>query len=129
MDTPGKRIRQAREARKLTQEKLGEAVHKSKATISLWEKDKAQPGFRELALLCALLKVSADYIVRGIDAKYLSAQSYRFAARLDEMENEDVSGLYRMIFREAVPDDEVAKHLPPAPGENSTPGHPSRRRD
>jgi transcriptional regulator with XRE-family HTH domain len=59
----GKRLREIREQRGLTQFELGEAVGVSNRVIAYYEADGAQPPGALLAALAQALKISADTLL------------------------------------------------------------------
>ena len=59
----GKRIREIRTERGLSQEKMGEALAVSQDTISLWEKGKSIPTAEYLIAIAQQFDVSVDYIL------------------------------------------------------------------
>ena len=66
--TLGKRIKQYREARKLSQRELGEKIYKSATAISKYERGLACPSAMELVELSKVLEVTpndllVDYLV------------------------------------------------------------------
>jgi transcriptional regulator with XRE-family HTH domain len=65
--TFGKRLAAARKKAGMSGSKLAEKFGKTKQTVSHWEQDRFQPSLEELVVLCAELRVSADYLVLGAD--------------------------------------------------------------
>lgn len=65
MKTFGARLRAARNARKLTQERLGERLGVSNTAVSRWESDIDQPSFGLLPALRTELRVSLDELICG----------------------------------------------------------------
>lgn len=68
--TFGNRLKKARIAKKLSQEQLGKGlgvlgVDVTKQTVYGWEKDHHHPTTRQLALICAKLGESADWLLLG----------------------------------------------------------------
>lgn len=61
----GQRLRQKREALKLTQEQLAKASGLTSQYISIIEQDKRSPSLSSLAKLANELGVSIDYLVTG----------------------------------------------------------------
>ncbi len=59
----GKNIRQLREERGLTQEKLAEALHVSFQAVSAWERDEYKPETDNLIRMAEVLDVSVSCIV------------------------------------------------------------------
>lgn len=65
MDTFGQRLRAARGALGYSQEQIGDAVGVTKATVSKWELDQAQPSLDGLRRLRELLRISLDSLICG----------------------------------------------------------------
>lgn len=82
MHTFGARLRAARNAKGLTQQRLGDAIGVSKGAVSRWESDQDQPQMGLLEPLCATLMVSLDYLVRGEQAKGVRESAASYAAHL-----------------------------------------------
>ena len=59
----GKKIRQLRNERRLTQTDLAKILHVSQDTISLWELDKSLPDVKAVVEICKLFDVSSDYLL------------------------------------------------------------------
>lgn len=58
--TLGQRIRDARKAKKLTQQELADALGQSRSAVVKWENDKAEPRRETIEAMAALLMVSTD---------------------------------------------------------------------
>lgn len=110
----GKRIEAARRARRLTQTQLGEIVGRSKGAISQWEHDLGQPDLVLLARMCDELRVSADWLVRGLDTTYVDAAALALAARIQALPPDTRASL-TALFGPAATDERVSQFLPPAP--------------
>lgn len=68
MSTFGKRLRDLREAKKLTLKELAVMLgrdEKNNTTISAWEKDKTQPSIEDIIKLTEILDTSTDYLLKG----------------------------------------------------------------
>lgn len=63
--TLGKRIRNRRQAMKLTQQELAKALGLTSQHISAIEQDKRAPSLTSLARIAEELGVSVDYLVTG----------------------------------------------------------------
>ncbi len=59
----GKRIRELRLERKLSQKQMAEMLSVSQDTISLWENGKSVPTAEYLIEIAVNFKVSVDYIL------------------------------------------------------------------
>ena len=61
----GQRIRQTRESRGFTQERLADRLDKTVQFVSSVERGISCPSTRTLAKICDALNVNADYILMG----------------------------------------------------------------
>jgi repressor LexA len=59
----GKRIKEIRLERGLSQERMGEILSVSQDTVSLWEKGKSVPTAEFLVAIAKNFEVSVDYIL------------------------------------------------------------------
>jgi transcriptional regulator with XRE-family HTH domain len=64
----GKRIKQAREDKGLTQEKLAESLDVSNAYISKIERGKTPINLERLSAICGVLEESAEYLLNGANS-------------------------------------------------------------
>jgi transcriptional regulator with XRE-family HTH domain len=62
-DSFGARLAAARIAAGKTQGEVGEVAGVGGAAVSAWEVNRTQPSAAQLASVCNLLKVSADYLL------------------------------------------------------------------
>lgn len=58
----GKRLREVRKSKKLTQKELAEQIGIKRNTYSDWENGKTEPSFENLVKLADLLDVSLDWL-------------------------------------------------------------------
>jgi transcriptional regulator with XRE-family HTH domain len=72
--TFGKRLRQAREFKELTQGNLGFLLGCSKQIISHWETGRNEPNLGQIAALCEILGITSDWLIRGKRPEPLSDQ-------------------------------------------------------
>lgn len=63
MNIIGKRIKEIRTEKNLSQEKFGNMLSVSQDTISLWEKGKSVPTTEFLIAIAKTFDVSVDYIL------------------------------------------------------------------
>jgi len=63
MNTIGKRIRELREEKELSQEKLGKAMGISQAGIARWESGVNTPDIYSVAMLAKFFNVTTDYLI------------------------------------------------------------------
>lgn len=82
------RLREAREAAKLTGDQLGTKLAVSKSTISHWENGRYEPGIDELRALCDELRVSADWLIDR-ETTTLSAEAIQEARSYESLSAED----------------------------------------
>jgi transcriptional regulator with XRE-family HTH domain len=87
------RLRLHRTRRGWNQSDLGKRVGVSQATISEWELSKAAPTVPDLLSLCALLDVSADYLVGRSDYEQGLAPD-TWLIDLDEVDQPTRGGLW-----------------------------------
>ncbi len=59
----GKRIKEARKGKHLTQEELAQMIGVSKVTICYWEKDIKKPSTKNLILLSKQLNTPIEYLI------------------------------------------------------------------
>jgi transcriptional regulator with XRE-family HTH domain len=62
---PGLRIRLARIARGLTQEELGQCIHRTKTTVHHWETEKTKPTIETLKKVAQHLSVKENWLILG----------------------------------------------------------------
>ncbi len=63
METIGKRLKELRKEKGLTQVQLAEELKIDKSTIAKYETDKIEPSISMLKAFVKYFKVSADYIL------------------------------------------------------------------
>ena len=63
MKSIGKRIKEIRLERGLSQQKFGELLSVSQDTISLWEKGKSVPTTEYLISIATKFEITVDYIL------------------------------------------------------------------
>ena len=59
----GKRLKEAREKKKITQEKLAEKVGVSRQSVSKWETSEAYPEMNNILELCKIFKCNISDLV------------------------------------------------------------------
>ena len=59
----GKRLRELRIEKKLTQKALAQVMNVSTATVTRWELEIQEPDYLTLAKLAVFFKVSTDYLL------------------------------------------------------------------
>ena len=65
-DTLGGRLSRAREASGMSLTDLAWRLGVKKATVQIWESDRAEPGSHRLTTLAGLLQVSLSWILHGV---------------------------------------------------------------
>jgi len=80
----GKRIKELREAKKLTQKELAEQLGLTDATIGLYEVEKRNPPIATLNGLANFFDVSVDYLLGRTD----SSNIYREKDRIEKQKKE-----------------------------------------
>lgn len=80
------RLREAREARKLTQPQVGEIFGVEKGTVSAWETGKNLIPVDRLSRLCQEYAETADWLILGVRPPPVSAYSATVAETADLME-------------------------------------------
>lgn len=119
MNTVGSRIKQLRNARKLTQKELAKKVGISDAAVVHWEKDVNIPKLEYLNILAPLLNTTIDYIMYGkLDASD-TVVDYRPITRMLPVLTYIQCGTMTNV-RSISPDDiEMWLPSPPDAGKNS----------
>lgn len=59
----GKRIRECRNEKGLTQTELAKKLSTTQSTIGKYEREELQPNIETLILICKIFEVSSDYIL------------------------------------------------------------------
>lgn len=107
----GKRLRELREERGLTQRELAGLLNLNQSTIAFYETDKKQPSQDTLARLADLFDVSVDYLLGRTDIRnpvkslplWFQKLPEHVRARLVES-NIDFDGLFRITDKMAAAD-------------------------
>ena len=71
----GQRIKELREEKNLSQEKLAELLHCNQRTVSKYEHEEIDLGTQTIINLCRIFEVSADYLL-GLEDE-TGARKYR----------------------------------------------------
>ncbi|MDD4316628.1 MAG: helix-turn-helix transcriptional regulator [Clostridia bacterium] len=58
-----KRLKEARQEKKLTQAEMANLLNISKTGYAGWEQGRTEPNLDMLSKLCKILNVSADYLI------------------------------------------------------------------
>lgn len=119
MNTVGSRIKQLRNARKLTQKELAKKVGISDAAVVHWEKDVNIPKLEYLNILAPLLNTTIDYIMYGKSDTSDTLTDYRPITRMLPVLTYIQCGTMTNV-RSISPDDiEMWLPSPPEAGKNS----------
>lgn len=59
----GKRIKEERQLKGLSQEQLAEMISTTQSTIGKYEREELQPNIDVITKLCKIFGVSADYLL------------------------------------------------------------------
>ncbi len=103
----GGRLREARKARRLTQQQVGDLLGTTHATIGQWERDETLPDLRNLVVALEHYGVSLDWLVFGGEVgSGIENRIRKIPATLRP-------GLVERLHREIDQTEEAAKRLPP----------------
>lgn len=98
------RLRELRDARKLSQQELAEKLKVTKSGVAMWESKGVVPRQETLEKICTTLGTTTDYLL-GIgekdikNAKINSIQ--RGLCKLNDKDLERAEGILRLAFSEA----------------------------
>ena len=67
MVTFGKRLRELRTERKLSQQELAKIIGTNNSSICDWERGRSEPSLEALVKLCQFFDVSSDYLIGMVD--------------------------------------------------------------
>ena len=59
----GKRIKEERQLKGLSQKKLAEMISSTQSTIGKYEREELQPNVEVITKLCKIFECSADYLL------------------------------------------------------------------
>lgn len=104
--TLGGRLRQARNARHLTQQQVGDLLGTTHATIGQWERNETLPDLRNLVAAAEHYGISLDWIVWG------SEVGSGIENRIRKIPATLRPGLVERLHREIDQTEEAAKRLP-----------------
>lgn len=86
----GKRLKEAREAKKLTQKQLAEMIGAKHNSVSNWENDQNKPDMDKLQLICSVL---------DIDISTLLSPKNEILENVDDEELDDIWALREQLRR------------------------------
>lgn len=67
----GKRLKKLREERKLTQQKLADALYTTRENINYWENGQRDIKSQTIVQLAKYFEVSCDYLLTGVSAEHI----------------------------------------------------------
>ena len=100
MKTIGRKIRDMRIKKDLTQQELADAMDLSISTISLYESDKRKPGLSALDRLGQVLGVDPSYFVSDLDSsgkQEFSPRVTKIARDMESLTDEDINFVANII--------------------------------
>ena len=101
----GKRIKELRKTKNLTQIEFAKLFQISSGTIAMWETDKRQPDFTTLQKLADFFGVSTDYLLgrteNALDRRPLSDIAENFIKEIEELFSDEnfqkLAGIYKVM--------------------------------
>ena len=111
----GMRLKAAREAVELTQRDVAARFDVNVATVSAWETGRGDPGVFRLRELSKLYKTSSESLLWE---NAPSNDAMQIAAAFDglgERKQKTFRTLWMAFLQDAMADEQVGNHLPPAP--------------
>ena len=101
----GKRIKELRKTKNLTQIEFAKLFQISSGTIAMWETDKRQPDFTTLQKLADFFGVSTDYLLgrteNALDRRPLSDIAENFVKEFGELFSDEnfqkLAGIYKVM--------------------------------
>ena len=79
------KLREIREAKKMSQEEVANALHVSRQSISKWENGRSNPDLDNMVALSMIYGVSLDELVHGVSVHQDPGQSKKDKDRYDVM--------------------------------------------
>lgn len=99
----GQKLRQVREAHKLSQEELAQKMGLSQKTISSWEKDRTYPKLKELHKLCYFYDCTYEFLTgtKQYDSNDISLDDIMAKlSTLDMMELEKINAYIQTLIKQ-----------------------------
>ena len=93
----GSRIKEARRAKKLTQEDLSEKLDLSVAFLSRVERGSSHINLKRLNQICDILEVSEGYILNGADSSKKDYLEKEFSDLLKKCSPEKQKMIYEIV--------------------------------
>ncbi|MFD1953764.1 helix-turn-helix domain-containing protein [Paenibacillus thailandensis] len=107
-DTLGKRIRNFRKKRNLSQDELADLIGKTRSNVSSYETDRSAPPSDVLAKLAEIFGTSTDYLLGKTQSSLPADAKDRFVDSLD-LGNDDMLEKFDLILDGKVLDKEQFK--------------------
>ena len=92
----GTRIKEARNAKKLTQEDLSEKLDVSVAFLSRVERGSSHINLKRLSQICDILEISQGYVLDGTDSTKSNYLNKEFAELLNQCSPEKQKLIYEI---------------------------------
>lgn len=86
MDTFGKRLRECREAKKLSQDHVAKKLEFHGAVIGRYERNEVSPSVDVAKKIADALEVSLDYLAGGSDKAAFDKQTLKLIDEIEELE-------------------------------------------
>ena len=84
METLGVRLKRLRSSKKITQQKLADAIGVSKTSVIYWEKDENVPKHESLMALAKILDTTPGWLTSGENAPAIKDKDFHGASVYDE---------------------------------------------
>lgn len=105
----GRRIKQAREEKRMTQEQLAECVYVSPTHISVIERGVKAPSLETLIIIANTLDVSTDTLLQDTLKNCSTIVSTETAKWMQKLSCENLSGILYLIIRKIMPKRNIRK--------------------
>ena len=96
-DVIGSRIKEARKAKKMTQEDLSEKIDVSVAFLSRIERGSSHINLKRLNQICDVLEISEGYILNGSDSNQKNYLNHEFENLLKQCSPEKQKMIYEIV--------------------------------
>lgn len=100
----GRRIKEIRTKRGISQAELGQRIGRAQSTVAEWEREANEPGRDVMGAIAATLGVSIEFLERGDARQPVASVSEALVARLPEddlkkLDAEDLATAIEMVLR------------------------------
>ncbi len=92
----GRRIKEVRMERKISQEELAEKLNISVSFVSRWETGRAQINLKRLIEISKILEVTTDYLLSGSETETRNYLSREFSSILEKCNSNQQKFIYRV---------------------------------